>query len=290
MIICVDLGATEIKVATATGNQVPVVSETKKIPTRAKDGKEGILAALHCAIAGCDIASAKGIAVATAGTVDENRAVISYATENLPGMTGFNFAEFCNQRFHLPVRVINDAHAALLGEMAYGAGKDFRSSKVAMLTLGSGVGGGYFAQGKIVADQTNDFARFGHICLHANGKKCTCGKRGCVETYLSGRAIHKEAKKRGINDDLFKNYLAGQAQTVGFVEDLRKNIKLTLQKVAHICPFDVCIIGGGVADWMGDAFGKIFDGLGFNVLRATLGNNAGIYGAFANYIAKEGAL
>ena len=86
--------------------------------------------------------------------------------------------------------------------------------RVVMLTLGSGVGGGYYANGEIVSNKENDYGRFGHICLEENGRECTCGKRGCIEMYLSGRAIHRDADKMGIDGaDIFRKYLAGRLQS-----------------------------------------------------------------------------
>ena len=202
-------------------------------------------------------------------------------------MTGFDFARFCNERFSLKARALNDAHSALLGEMVYGAGKQFLDKRVAMLTLGSGVGGGFYRNG-IVADATNDYGRFGHICLVDNGIKCTCGKLGCVEMYLSGRAIHRDAKQMGIDDgQLFDKYATGNPDNVQFVEQLRDYLKQTLDKVYMVNAFDVCLIGGGVADWMAQHFDSITSGLGYNIVRASLGNSAGIYGAYAHYINSE---
>ena len=153
-----------------------------------------------------------------------------------------------------------------------------------MLTLGSGVGGGYYAGGEIVSNEENDFGRFGHICLENDGRLCTCGKKGCVEMYLSGRAIHRDADALGIDGaDIFEKYGKGEPKNVEFVNVLRANLKKSLDLVMQVSPFDVCIIGGGVADWMEEHFYSITDGLGYNIIRASLGNSAGFYGAYAHY-------
>ena len=73
-------------------------------------------------------------------------------------------------------------------------------------------------------------------------------------------------------------------RVVEFVEELRKNLKISLDLVMQVSPFDVCIIGGGVADWMEEHFYSITEGLGYPIIRASLGNSAGIYGAYAHYI------
>ena len=286
MTICIDMGATEIKVAPINRkeNEI-VVGNVQKFPTNASLGKKGIVDALHQAISSLNTPDVDGVAIASAGDIDVNTSIITYATENLPGMIGFDFAQFCKNNFNLPARAINDAHAALLGEMAFGVGKDYQDKRVVMLTLGSGVGGGYYADGVIVANEENDYGRFGHICLEKDGIECTCGKRGCIEMYLSGRAIHRDAAIIGIDGpDIFEKYAQGVEKNVEFVETLRQNLKTSLDLVMDVSPFDICIIGGGVADWMAEHFHSITEGLGYPIIRASLGNSAGIYGAYAHYL------
>ena len=284
MTICIDMGATEIKVAPMTQRgQETVLGEVARFPTNASLGREGIVSALRDAISSL-LDGAEAVAIASAGDIDVNTSVITYATENLPGMIGFDFAEFCKNEFNLPTRAINDAHAALLGEMVYGVGKEYQDKRVAMLTLGSGVGGGYYADGNISATPENDFGRFGHICLEDGGRECTCGKRGCIEMYLSGRAIHRDAAEMGIDGpDIFDKYASGVEKNVEFVEQMRENLRKSLDLVMAVSPFDICIIGGGVADWMGDNFFPITENLGYEIIRASLGNSAGMYGAYAHY-------
>ena len=289
MTVCIDMGATEIKVASIRENENRAeVGNTQKFPTHAHLGKDGIVSALRSAIASQIREDTDGVAIASAGDIDTKTSVITYATDNLPGIIGFNFAEFCKQEFALKAKAINDAHAALLGEMVYGAGKNHRNKRVAMLTLGSGVGGGYYRNGRIWADESNDFGRFGHICLENDGRLCTCGKRGCIEMYLSGRAIHKDAGKMGIDGaDIFEKYAIGAEKNVEFINTLKANLKLALDKVYSVSPFDLCIIGGGVADWMGDQFFSITNNLGYEIVRASLGNRAGMWGAYAHFISTK---
>ncbi len=279
------MGATEIKVAPITKKDDAIfVGDVQRFPTNASLGKEGITEALSAAISSLYSPEVDGIAIASAGDIDTESSVITYATDNLPGMIGFDFAEFCKKEFNLPARAINDAHAALLGEMVYGAGKEYLDKRVAMLTLGSGVGGGYFTKGRIVANEENDFGRFGHICLVNDGILCTCGKRGCAEMYLAGRAIHRDAAEWGIDGpDIFSKYSEGVEKNVEFVKRFRRDLQTTLYKISQINPFDVCIVGGGVADWMQEHFDSIMNDLGYKIIRASLGNSAGIYGAYAHY-------
>ena len=94
------MGATEIKVAPMRKNENGILlGKTEKFPTNASQGKEGITAALERAIASLVSPEVEGIAIASAGDIDTNTSTITYATENLPGMIGFDFAGFCKEKF-----------------------------------------------------------------------------------------------------------------------------------------------------------------------------------------------
>lgn len=288
MILAVDLGATNIKAA-RFDDGLNKLSGTAVIPTCAENGREGIVRALKEAVRLMG-GGADRLAVSSAGDVDPVRGRITYATENLPGMTGFDFKSF-GREFFLPVSALNDAQAALLGEVYCGAGKGRGGQRIAMLTLGSGVGGAYFADGALACNQGNGYARYGHITLRKGGRVCTCGKRGCVETYLSGRAIHSAAARLGIDGgDIFERCAAGEERYVKFVNVIKGDLKAALKKVCAVTPFDFAIIGGGVADWFGPMFENIVNDTGYTVVKAALGNDAGMYGACVHAASVRGAL
>lgn len=280
MILTLDLGATNIKVALFDATNQPKILEQRIVPTNADKGFEAIKAAIDNAVR--PFANRiSAVAIASAGDIDDERGIITYATDNLPGMTGFDYVGFIKKNYNLSAVVMNDAHAALLGEIRYGVGNV--GKRTVMLTLGSGVGGGYSIDGKICANEQNDYARFGHICLHEGGKPCNCGKLGCVEQYLSGRALHAEAALQGVDGaGLFARFASGSTEHNEFVQKMRCEFQLALDKINAVCPFDACIVGGGVVDWIGDAFDKVFEKLGYKIVRAALGNHAGVYGALAN--------
>ena len=99
------MGATEIKVAPIERkNNELIVGETNKFLTNASLGKEGIVEALYNAISSLYDPSVDGVAIASAGDIDTETSVITYATENLPGMIGFDFKEFCKDNFDLPAK------------------------------------------------------------------------------------------------------------------------------------------------------------------------------------------
>ncbi len=278
MRVCIDLGATNVKGA-LVGNGV--ILKTVKTPTDHSCGREGIVRSLKCTLDALICENADSVAVASAGDIDEKSGVCTYATGNLEGFTGFDFPAFAAEHYRLPCTAINDAFAALLGEMKYGAGRVYQKSRVVMLTLGSGVGGAYWANGKLVSNENNLYARFGHIILHENGFECTCGKRGCAEQYLSGRALNRLAGTYGIgNEEIFPRFRAGDKAAKEVVEVYARELDSALDLIDKISPFDVCILGGGVAEAMD------FDDFGARVKKkiipAQLGNTAGLMGAYAH--------
>lgn len=155
-----------------------------------------------------------------------------------------------------------------------------------MLTLGSGVGGAYAVRGKIKADESNDYARFGHLPVEKDGILCNCGRRGCAEQYLSGRAINRMAAKEGIGaDKLFEEYASGNPIAQKIVARLREYLCVLLREVEKTSPFDVCILGGGVTDGMKETFDAFIEGIPCDIRRAKAGNAAGMLGAY--YFGKD---
>ena len=110
--------------------------------------------------------------------------------DNAPNLTikgVLNFEKEIHQYMEVPVVLSNDANAAAYGEMVYGGAKGMRH--FIMFTLGTGVGSGIVIDGKLVHGSTGAAGELGHSILIPNGRKCTCGRRGCLETYTSARGI-----------------------------------------------------------------------------------------------------
>lgn len=273
MYIAVDLGATNIKTALFEKENIIKFSSQ---PTNASRGAAGIISALDLAVRPFINAGVKGIGVASAGDIDTDTGIVFNATDNLPGFIGFDFTAW-GKEYGLPCVAMNDALAALYGELRFGAGRT--AAKAAMLTLGSGVGGAYAVNGRIIANADNDYARLGHICLIENGKPCNCGRRGCIEQYLSGRAVNDYAASRGVKGDIFDAYRAGDMLAVLVFREIKEYFARALSKIYAKFPFDVCIVGGGLTDGMGDDFDGFAD-CEYPVVKAVLGNRAGVYGAY----------
>ncbi len=96
-------------------------------------------------------------------------------------------ADLFHRHFSVPVAVTNDANAAAIGEMMYGGAKGMKNFVV--ITLGTGVGSGFVVNGELIYGHDGFAGEFGHVTAVRGGRLCTCGRRGCVETYAAARGL-----------------------------------------------------------------------------------------------------
>lgn len=106
---------------------------------------------------------------------------------NLPWRHDVPLAMMMTEHLGVPATLGNDANAAALGEWRYGAGQGF--SDLLVVTLGTGLGSGFIANGQLVLGSAGNAGELGHITLVPGGRACTCGRHGCLEAYVSIRGI-----------------------------------------------------------------------------------------------------
>jgi len=114
--------------------------------------------------------------------------------ENAPNLAWKGRIEFVNlmeDQFHLPVVVTNDANAAALGEMLFGDAVDLKN--FVMITLGTGLGSGLVVNGDVVYGHDGFAGELGHVLVYDHGRQCGCGKKGCLEAYVSATGIKRTA-------------------------------------------------------------------------------------------------
>lgn len=113
---------------------------------------------------------------------------------NLPWPTPIPFARMLSDRFGIPVAITNDANAAAIGEMTYGAARGLKD--FVMITLGTGVGSGIVIGGQLVYGHDGFAGELGHMIVkHNNGRLCGCGRSGCLETYCSATGVARTARE-----------------------------------------------------------------------------------------------
>ena len=247
----------------------------------------------------------QAVGIGCPGTVDSEKGVIIYsnniAWENIP------LGQELEKQLGKPTYITNDANAAALGESFIGAGKAYNSS--ILVTLGTGVGGGIVLDGKLFEGNCSAGAEIGHHVIRKNGKKCTCGRKGCFEAYSSATALMKEAREKMKKNkaSMLWERSGGKAENVDgkVIFDCAKAGDKTAKKVvdwyvdylaegitnlANVFRPEAVLLGGGVSA-QGDALiiptqklvnERLYGGANYapvKVAVATLGNDAGLCGA-----------
>ena len=299
----VDVGGTTVKLGffDEEGNLL----EKWEIPTRTQDHGKYILPDVAASILDKmkerevsreDIA---GVGIGAPGPVDAKGTV--YVAVNL-GWGTFSLKNELQSLLNLPVEAGNDANVAALGEMWKGGGQGY--SNVVAVTLGTGVGGGIIVDGKILSGATGAGGEIGHIhVMDDETEACNCGNCGCLEQYTSATGIVRLAKRRLAEDDkpsvlresgnisaktVFDAVKDGDELAIEVAERFGKILGKTLAGIAAVVNPEIFVIGGGVSKAgpvLLDYIQKNYTLYAFSGSRgalfalATLGNDAGIYGA-----------
>lgn len=115
-------------------------------------------------------------------------------TVNLPWPTPIPLAQMITERFGVPCAITNDANAAAIGELTYGAARGIKD--FIMITLGTGVGSGIVINGQLVYGHDGFAGELGHMIVKRNnGRLCGCGRTGCLETYCSATGVARTARE-----------------------------------------------------------------------------------------------
>ena len=300
----VDLGGTTVKLAFF--DQEGTLLDKWEIPTDTSDSGSRILPDIAAAIdrylseKHISADSLVGIGIGVPGPVTPDGVVNKCI--NL-GWGVFNIQQALSDLTGLPVKAGNDATVATLGECWKGGGAGCKN--MVMATLGTGVGGGIVVDGHVVHGSTGAGGEIGHMVLNRNETEaCGCGKKGCVEQYCSATGIVRVAKQflsreaapsslRGTDPltckDIFDAAAAGDALAAEILEQVYAYMGEFLANICNVVNPECVVLGGGVSragapllEGVQRHFGKYVFHAAANVrfALATLGNDAGAYGAF----------
>ena len=247
-----------------------------------------------------------GIGLGSPGTLDVKNGIVNYA--NNLGWENLHVADIFHEILPYPVRLTNDANAASLGEAKFGAGKSY--DNIIMLTLGTGVGGGIIINGKLYEGNEGKGAELGHSVIVVDGEQCTCGRKGCLETYASATALIRETKKAMHSNrrslmwkvcpdiDLVGGKVPFEAAKQGdktAIDVLDNYIKYLGEGILNFCNIfrpNVVVLSGGIAnagDYLFDRVNKYIKDRNYGykmtpevkVVPAELGYDSGKIGAAA---------
>src|SRR5579859_1456364 len=217
-----------------------------------------------------------GAGIGVPGIIDVPAGIMRKSA-NLPGWTDYPVRDEIERRLGARILLDNDANVAALGEKWLGAGRDV--DNMAMLTLGTGIGGAIILNGKIFYGMSGMAGEFGHVTIEPNGVPCGCGNHGCAERYASATAVvrmAKEAIESGLAPELAKAAnsdpefsaksvynlaLQGNPDAQRIFLRFGQALGILMADLVNILDLDMFVIGGGVVSaW--DAFApKMFSEL-----------------------------
>ena len=194
-VVGIDIGGTNtvFGIVDARGN----VLASSSIKTQRHQQFDDYIAELHEELSklieeNCGIERVKGIGVG-APNANYYTGNIEHAA-NLPWKGIIPFAEVMSNKFGVPVALTNDANAAAIGEMTYGAARGMKD--FIMITLGTGVGSGIVSNGHLIYGHDGFAGELGHVIIRReNGRQCGCGSKGCLETYTSATGVARTARE-----------------------------------------------------------------------------------------------
>ena len=312
--IGIDLGGTNIAAGIVTEDYK--LLEKGSVPTKAQRPWQEVaadMARLAMELvekAGLSRADCAGIGVGSPGICNGDTGEVVYSNNlywddvplcpTLTRLTG------------LPCRLSNDANCAALGEVVAGAATGYKTA--VLLTLGTGVGGGVVIDGKIYEGQASAGAELGHCTLISGGVECTCGRRGCIESYASATALIRQAseaaaahpesllnKERITAKSVYDAMRAGDDAAKAVVAQYEEYLGEAIVDMVNIFRPEMLLLGGGISgdgkaltDPMNEYVkAHCFGGDKSFVTRvdtATLGNKAGIIGAAALCLSAPAAM
>jgi glucokinase len=248
-----------------------------------------------------------GLGVCAPGPLDPKKGVI-INPPNVPCWRNFPLANELAKVFALPVKVENDAKAAGLAEVLWGAGRGY--TNVFYATLGTGIGAAIIFNGKIYHGRTGAAAEAGHMGVEYDGPQCPCGKKGCIEFLASGPALARRARMKlaanpkssliemaGSNLEAVTGEMVGKAAAAKdplAMEVVAETVDLLAYWLGNVLDFlepDIMIMGGGVSTMLAGPLEEIrakWKGAVLNpwpekvpVVLARYGEESGIAGAAA---------
>ena len=189
VVVGVDVGGTGVKAAAVARDGA--VTERIERPTDPSAGTKSLIGVIEELLGKVDRGGSEVVAigVGVAGFVDFSRGAVTFSPNVV--YDDPQIAAAVSVRFGLPVFVDNDANAAVWGERTFGCCPG--ANDVVMLTLGTGIGSGIVANGRLVRGATGTGAELGHMVVDPSGPPCPCGLRGCLEQLASGTAIARLA-------------------------------------------------------------------------------------------------
>ena len=308
----IDLGGTFIKGGIV--NDCGEILASDKIATESEKGSDGVstniasLAKMLLDRMELTVSDIVGVGLGCPGMIDSKNGNVIYSS-NL-NWSDFNICSAVSEKLGCAsVKVANDANVAALGEVKFGAAKDYDNA--VMVTLGTGLGSGIVIDGVLMEGNKGAGAELGHTVIHRGGEQCSCGRRGCCEAYCSATALIRDTKRAmlahpdskmweigsadQVNGKTAFDYLESDKYAKEVVDNYISNLACTLTNFANIFRPEIILLGGGVCaegdrlilPLQAEVDKEIFageKGPAVPIVIAKLGNSAGLLGAAALFM------
>jgi glucokinase len=292
--IGVDLGGTNLRAAAIDSEGL--ILDKVSVPANFNSGPESVVKYIADVIknlgARIGVRGLRGVGIGVPGFIDIEAGFI-LGSANLPGFQGFPVRDEIQRCLGTPIILENDANAAALGEMWIGAGKNVKD--LVLLTLGTGIGGGIIADGKVLHGFLGMAGELGHMTVYPDGNPCGCGNSGCLEKHASataiaamGRMMHF-GKEEVTAADVYALALAGNDRAKLVFESVGRALGIALANLINLFNFPLYLISGGpLPAWdlfAPSMFAEVrrrsftFARTGTKIEKAALGADAGLFGA-----------
>ncbi|MFN3652886.1 MAG: ROK family protein [Armatimonadota bacterium] len=262
--------------------------------------------------AGVERSEVLGVGIGLPGIMDSETG-ICFWSPNFPHWKDVPIGPAVSERLGVPVYILNDAKCAALGELCYGAGRGVRN--MVMITLGTGIGGAFVVDGRLLLGPNGSIGEVGHHTIDPAGRRCGCGNFGCWEAMCARDAIIERAERKlqggrpsrlrelggrgGITPELVSRAASeGDAVALEVLEEIGCYIGIGATNLINMLNPERFVIGGGISAAGAPLFDPIVRTIDSRavplqrrtaeIVPALLGDNAGVMGAAALVLDRVG--
>jgi glucokinase len=272
-----DLGGTKIQAAVVDGRG-RVLGEARR-PTPTSGGPDAVADELTvamreaCGAAGVEVASLAGVGVGSPGEIDARAGTVAQARNLSNWIHPFPLGSVLSADLGVPVAIGNDVSVATQAEFELGAGKEFDS--LLGVFWGTGVGGGVVIGGELWTGR-GSAGEIGHVVVKEDGRRCPCGRRGCMEAYAGRASMEARARrlvKRGQHTELFeimeqrgrtrltsgvweRALERGDDMAVKIVNRAVKALGTGVASAVNLLDVEAVVIGGGLGVRLGEPYAE----------------------------------
>ncbi|PUU91169.1 glucokinase [Halanaerobium congolense] len=301
----IDIGGTAVKAGIITENGE--VIEKRSLSANINNYQVPLLERVKKAALEIKTAAQKkefeiqGIGVSAAGQIDSNKGMIIGDNGHIPDWKGTNLKREIEELTDLKTEVENDANCAAIAEKWIGNARDYKD--IIIYTIGTGIGAGIIIDNQIFNGSRGIGGEIGHMIIEHQGRKCSCGNRGCFEQYASMTALVRDVKKELKLDQeidgkyIFEELKAKNDEIKKVVDQFLNYHATAIISLLHIFNPEAVIIGGGVSaqkELLIKPLEEIVRAKAmpayteeFTLKTAALSNDAGMIGAVKNFIERH---